>query len=232
MTEEELSIPLEHAAVDAVRAVLHHASGSGRRSAFLLAHGAGIDMDAPLLVAIGRGLAARGIPVMRFRFVYRERMALEGRQLPPDRTPDLEHAHQSALDELTRRLPRSRHVLAGKSLGGRIGTHLAAKGADVAGLVLLGYPLHPPGEPDKERSEHFAAIAQPALFLQGTRDEFGAIPELERALSRFGGRATLAAIEGADHGFDVLARSGRTREEVERELLERIDAWERATFPE
>jgi len=161
-----------------------------------------------------------------------ERAVREGRRLPPDRAPLLEAAHAAALAELERRVPGRPHVLlAGKSLGGRMGTHLAAKGADCAGLVLLGYPLHPAGKPERERSEHFPAIVQPALFLQGSRDALCDLELLRPALERFGGRATLRVIDRADHSFAVPRRTGRTAEDVRAELLAQVDAWERATFP-
>src|SRR5262249_5263023 len=124
-----------------------------------------------------------------------------------------------------------RILLAGKSMGGRISTYLAAKGERCAGLVLFGYPLHPPKQPAKIRSEHFSAIAQPALFLQGTRDEFAELPLLRSALERYGGRATLEVIDTADHGFHVLKSSGKSDDEVRELLLDRVERWERETFP-
>ena len=101
----------------------------------------------------------------------------------------------------------------------------AAKGADARGLVFFGYPLHPPREPHRCRSEHFPAICQPALFLQGTRDEFAELPLLRTALARFGGQATLEVVEGADHGFAVLKSSGRTRTDVYDEVVRTFLGW-------
>ena len=98
--------------------------------------------------------------------------------------------------------------------------------------MLCGYPLHPPGQKEKLRSEHFAALAQPALFLQGTRDDFCDLELLRAALERYGGKATVHVVEGADHGFQVPRSAGRTGEEVLEELFEQVDAWERSTFPE
>jgi uncharacterized protein len=205
--------------------------GHTDRSALLLAHGAGAGPEHPLLAAISRGLAEAGLSVLRFRYPYRERMEREGTRRPPDRMSVLEAAHQAALAELERLAPRSRVLLAGKSMGGRVGSHLAAKGASCRGLVLIGYPLHPAGRPEKERSEHFPAIAQPALFLQGTRDALCELPRLARALERYGGRATLSVIEGADHDFKRPGRGGADAQAAARELVSRIDGWESATFP-
>ena len=229
--EESLTLTVPHPDVDRVAALVDHPRGRPRERAVLLAHGAGADMRSEFLTAMAQGLAERGFAVMRFRYPYMERIAREGLRRPPDRAPLLEAAHAAALAELARRFPRARPLLAGKSLGGRMGTHLAAKGADVSGLVLLGYPLHPAGRPEKERSEHFPALVQPALFVQGTRDALCDLERLRRALARYGGEPTLAVIEAADHSFEVLVRSGRRREEVWGEILERIDTWERTTFP-
>jgi predicted alpha/beta-hydrolase family hydrolase len=184
------------------------------------------------MTAIAEGLAARGFAVLAFHYPYMELNARDGKRRGPDRAPLLEATHAAAARALERHFaPRERPLYAGKSLGGRMATHLAAKGADCAGLILLGYPLHAPGRQASPRSEHFPAIAQPALFLQGTRDVLCDLDLLRRALSTFGGKASLEVIEGADHGFSVPKRSGRTDAQVWGELLERIDAWERAAFP-
>jgi len=231
MAVEELRIPLEHEVLDSLGGVLHAAAGSEREAAVLLAHGAGADMESEFMVAVAEGLAGLGFPVLRFRYPYMERAQREGRRRPPDRAPVLERAHAAALGELQRRRPGRRILLAGKSMGGRMGTHLAAQGFDCAGLVLFGYPLHPPGKPEKQRSEHFPATVQPALFLQGTRDKLCDLDLLRAALRTYGGRASLEVVEGADHGFAVPKRSGLTQQAVRADLLGRVDAWFRATFP-
>ena len=231
MAVEELTIPVEHAHVDEVRGALHAPVGDEREQAILLAHGAGADMDADFMVAAAEGLAAHGFHVLRFRYPYMERADREGRRLPPDRAPVLEAAHTRALDVLRTRLPGRRVLLAGKSMGGRMGTHIAAKGADCAGLVLFGYPLHPPKRPEKQRSEHFPALVQPALFLQGTRDTLCDLDLLRTALETYGGTARLEVIEGADHGFAVLKRSGLDPEAVRQGLWDRVASWAETTFP-
>jgi predicted alpha/beta-hydrolase family hydrolase len=203
-----------------------------RSSAILLAHGAGLDMESPWMSAMASALVERGFDVLRFRYPYMQRAVGAGHPIPPDRTPVLEQAHEAALAELRRLCPQRRWLLAGKSLGGRIATHIAAKGADCAGLVLLGYPLHPPREPERERSEHFGTLAQPALFLQGTRDEFGTPQELARALRRYGGRATLSPIEGGNHSFELPAAAHEPLETVLGEVGQRVAAWDSATWPD
>lgn len=203
-----------------------------RRSVLLLAHGSGVDMEHPWMQAAAGALVAQRFAVLRFRYPYMERIAREARRRPPDRAERLEAAHFAALAELRRRTAGRRWLLAGKSLGARISTHLAAKGADAHGLVLFGYPLHPPRDPARERSEHFAAIAQPALFLHGDRDEFGAPDELRAALKRYSGRATFSLVEGADHSFELPARAKRTIVDVMDELARRVARWDDETFPE
>jgi predicted alpha/beta-hydrolase family hydrolase len=212
-------------------AVLDAPPARARGSAILFAHGAGLDMLSPWMSAMARELVAVGFEVLRFRYPYMQRAHDEHRTLPPDRAPVLEAAHEAAVAKLRELRPKQRILLAGKSLGGRIGSVIAAKGADTAGLVLFGYPLHPPKTPEKERSEHFAALAQPALFLQGTRDEFGGPAELRSALKRYGGKATLSIVEGGDHSFETPKSMGLTLERTLADLAARVDAWERATWP-
>lgn len=231
MEPESLEIPVELAGQGSVSGLLDLPQADSGRCVLLLAHGAGAGATHPFLQAVAQGLAARGLAVLRFHYAYAERALREGRQRPPDRRPVLESVHQSALNTLRARFPDRRVLLGGKSMGGRMGTYLAAGGADCAGLVLVGYPLHPPGRPEKLRSEHFGTIAQPALFLQGTRDALCDLELLTPALETWGGRVTLHVVEGADHGFEVLKKSGRTHAEVIEEICDAIDEWERATFP-
>lgn len=228
MSSERFAIPFHD---EELSAQLDRPQGGARRGAVLLANGAGYHMDAPWMASVAAGLVARGFEVLRFNYLYRERSLRLGHEKPPDRTPVLEEAHAAAAAALRERAGGRRLFLAGKSLGGRIGTHLAAKGEACAGLVLFGYPLHPPNQPAKVRSEHFPTIAQPALFLQGTRDEFAGLELLRTALARYGGRATLHVIEDADHGFHVRKRSGRSDDDVRVELLDRVARWEDETFP-
>ena len=174
---------------------------------------------------------SRGFAVLRFRYAYMQRAVDLGRVQPPDRAPALEAVHELALAELRRRLEPRRVLLAGKSMGARMATHLAAKGAAAHGLVLYGYPLHPPGKPEKERSEHFAMCVQPALFLHGTRDEFGTPDELRLALRRYAGRATLQVIEGSDHSLERPKASSEPLEAVLARVAADVDRWERECWP-
>ena len=161
-----------------------------------------------------------------------ERIRREGGRRPPDRAPVLLAAHRAALAELERRAGGRRVVLAGKSLGGRMASLLAAEGCRCDGLAFFGYPLHPAKKPEKLRSEHFPAIAQPALFLQGTRDALCDLELLRRELETFGGVTRLVLVEDGDHDFQVRRSSGRTREEVLGELVRAFVEWEEASSPD
>jgi predicted alpha/beta-hydrolase family hydrolase len=231
MATAPFRIPVDHRAVESVRAVLDAPDVATDRSAVLLAHGAGAGMESPFLEAIARGLVERDHAVMRFDYPYMERAAREGRRRPPDPPSVLEDVHRRALDVLRERRPGARVLLAGKSMGGRMASRIAAKGAPCSGLVLLGYPLHPPRQPSAPRSEHFPSIAVPSLFLQGTRDDLCDLDLLRVALETYGGRVELALVEGADHDFDVPKKLGRSRSEVLAGLVETIARWERETFP-
>ncbi|MEO6710649.1 MAG: alpha/beta fold hydrolase [Planctomycetota bacterium] len=196
----------------------------------LLAHGAGAGHDLPLLAALAQCLSAARFEILAFHYPYMTRMRREGGRRPPDPMAVLEAAHERALAELSRLTQGGRALLVGKSMGGRVGSMIAAKGAPAQGLVLVGYPLHPARRPEKERSEHFRALAQPALFLSGTRDALCELPLLRRALGFYGGPASLEVIQGADHDFkragaaDPLAAA--------EDLSQRIVAWVEATWPE
>ncbi len=230
MQTESIRVSVPHAGVDWVSAILDRPEEDLGRGVLLLASGAGAPMDSGFLTAVAEGLCERGFPVMRFNYVYDEIAAREGKRRPPDVKPRLLEAHRAALLHLREQYPQRPLVLAGKSMGGRMSTYLAAEGTECAGLALFGYPLHPPGKPEKLRSDHFPAIGQPALFLQGDRDALGDAESLRRELEAFGGKASLEVIEGANHDFGVTKKTGKTRDEVIADLVERFEAWERQAW--
>jgi predicted alpha/beta-hydrolase family hydrolase len=164
----------------------------------VVAHGAGAGMDHPLLVGFCRSMAERGVATARFNFRYAD----AGRR-SPDAEPSLRAAWEEAFEGAAALAGGSRVLAGGKSLGGRIASICAADGMPAAGLVFLGYPLHPPGKPERIRDEHLDRVSVPMLFLQGTRDPFAKPEVLARVLARLGARATLVPIEGGDHSFKV-----------------------------
>ena len=182
----------------------------GADRAVLLAHGAGADMNAATLTIIADALADAKVPSLRFNFPYRA----AGRR-GPDRPPVLEAAVREAVDELARRtkLPPDRLVLGGRSMGGRICSMVAAD-TGALGLVLLGYPLHPPGKATQLRVEHFARLRMPTLFVSGTRDAFGTPAELQRHAKKLKGPVSFHWVETGDHGFKPLKSSGSTVDAV------------------
>jgi len=160
----------------------------------LLAPGAGADRDQPALVAIDKAATAAGLLVARMDFPYRK----AGRK-SPDRPAVLLQAVRDEAEELA---PRVRAlVLGGRSMGGRMCSMAVAEGFPAAGLVLISYPLHPPGRPDRMRTEHFPSLRVPCLFISGTRDAFGAPGELEAATAAIPGPVTHRWIEGKDHAL-------------------------------
>lgn len=186
----------------------------GADRAVLLAHGAGADMHAATLTTVADALADAKVPSLRFRFPYRS----AGRRAP-DRPPVLAAAVREAAAELARRtkLPPERLVLGGRSMGGRVCSLVVGDAADplpALALVLLGYPLHPPGKADRPRVEHFPRLRVPCLFVHGTRDPFGTPDELRAAAKEIRGRVSWHWIDTADHGFKPLKSSGLTPAEV------------------
>jgi len=190
------------------------------RAVVALAHGAGAGMQHPFMCAIHQGLAAGGFVSVKFQFPY---MAA-GRKVP-DRAPVLESAWHAVLRALRERHPDLLLVAAGKSMGGRMASRVAAEGADVDALLMLGYPLHPAGRPQQVRADHFPRIRLPSLFVQGTRDSLCELALLPPALATLGGPTTLHLVEGGDHSFKVLKRAGRDQSEVDSEVLQTCVDW-------
>src|SRR2546421_6482795 len=189
---------------------------------YVLAHGAGAGMTHPFLTAIANGLAERGIATLRYQFPYMEKGSKR-----PD-SPKVAHATvRAAVLEAARLVPNLPLFAGGKSFGGRMTSQAQAESAlpGVRGLVFLGFPLHPPGQPSEERGKHLFDVQIPMLFLQGTRDDFASMQLLEPLCKQLGERATLKLFQDADHSFHVPARSGRKDAEVRAELLDTLADW-------
>jgi predicted alpha/beta-hydrolase family hydrolase len=200
----------------------------GADRAVLLAHGAGSDLHAPALVAVADALAAVGIPSLRFDYPYRA----AGRRAP-DRPAVLADATRAAAADLARRsgVAPERLVLGGRSMGGRVASLVVADEADpqpALGLLLLGYPLHPAGKPERRRDGHFARLDLPVCFVSGTRDALAPRAELTGAARKVSGPVTLHWLESADHGYRPLKASGRSVDDVLAEAAQTSVTWVQA----
>jgi predicted alpha/beta-hydrolase family hydrolase len=192
------------------------------RACYVLAHGAGAGMRHASMDRIAEGLAERGIATFRFNFPY-----MENKQGRPDQ-PAVAHATiRTAVEEAARLCPGLKMVAGGKSFGGRMTSQAQAKAAlpGVKGLAFLGFPLHADKKPSTERAEHLAHVAIPMLFLQGTRDGLADLGLLRPVVAALGAKATLHEVEGGDHSFAVLKKSGRTNDEALAEVLDTLAAW-------
>jgi len=179
----------------------------GARAAVVVGHGAGGDMTGALLEGFATCLYEATFGTLRFNFPYAER----GRK-SPDAAGVLIETYQSAFDAARSMAGEKPVFVGGKSLGGRIASMAVADGLRAGGLVFLGYPLHPPGKPDRLRDEHLYRIREPMLFLQGTEDLFARFELIQEVVARLGRWAVLHPVEGGDHSFRV---KGRRRDDVE-----------------
>jgi predicted alpha/beta-hydrolase family hydrolase len=186
---------------------------------FVLAHGAGAGQSSPFMTAFARGMAERGITTATFDFPY-----MTARRKVPDPAPVLEAHWRRVIDDARSELPALPLYIGGKSMGGRIASQVAAGGhAAIAGLVFLGYPLHPPGRPDKPRDAHLPRITAPMLFVQGTRDTFGTVSEIRALLPRLQ-NATVHEVAGGDHSFKVSGGKAKPAD-VMNDIMDVVAAW-------
>ena len=188
----------------------------------VLAHGAGAAMDTPFMTAFAQGLASKGWRVARFEFAYMAARRNQGAKRPPPKAETLLAEWRAVLDDLSAAFTPSRTVIGGKSLGGRMASLIADR-AGVAGLVCLGYPFHPPGKPERLRTEHLAALATPTLVVQGARDPFGSKDEVA-------GYALSPAIRihwapDGDHGLKPRKASGLSEAENWQGSIDAIDGF-------
>jgi predicted alpha/beta-hydrolase family hydrolase len=185
------------------------------KAALVLAHGAGAGQTSPFMVRFARGMSLRGISAATFDFPY----TAAGRKVP-DRAPVLEQSWCVVLQAARATFAGLPLVIGGKSMGGRMASHIAAQGCEgVDGLVFLGYPLHPPGKPEQRRDAHLPSIAERMLFVQGTRDAFGTSAEIAALLPSLQ-HAELHQIDGGDHSFKVSGRK-----DVLEAIMDGVAAW-------
>jgi predicted alpha/beta-hydrolase family hydrolase len=199
MPAEETDFPL---AVGEVTVSAAYARPENPWATVVVAHGAGAGMEHPFLRGFTDALNSLGLATLRFNFPYRE----AGRRFP-DRPPAAIATWNAAMAAATEQAATHGDSgplwAAGKSFGGRMGSMAVSEGMAAAGLVYLGYPLHPPGKPEKLRDEHLYGMTTPMLFLQGTRDTFATPEILQDVVSRIGPSAVLQWMDGGDHSFAV-----------------------------
>ncbi|MBC9882605.1 alpha/beta hydrolase [Bradyrhizobium sp. INPA01-394B] len=220
MTAKATELKLDIGRIGTVSAILMQPDNA--RACYVLAHGAGTDMRHASMEKIAVGLAERGIATLRFNFPY-----TENKQGRPDQ-PAVAHATiRAAVEEAARLCPGLKLVAGGKSFGGRMTSQAQSKTPlpGVKGLAFLGFPLHADKKPSTERAEHLAGVEIPMLFLQGTRDGLADLGLLRPVIAALGPRAMLHEIEGGDHSFAVLKKSGRTNEGALAEVLDTLAAW-------
>jgi uncharacterized protein len=192
------------------------------RACFVFAHGAGAGMTHRFMEGFAEGLCKRGIASLRYQFLYMEKGSRR-----PDSPAIAQETVRAAVAEAGRCCPGLPLIAGGKSFGGRMTSQAqaAAPLQGVHGLAFLGFPLHPAGKPSSDRARHLADVHIPMLFLQGTRDSLAEVALIEPVVKRLGSSATLHLVDGADHSFHVLARSGRNDGDVLREILDVFAGW-------
>ena len=174
---------------------------SALAATFIFAHGAGADKNHPFMQTIAKGLAAKGIRVVRFDFPYMVKRQQDGKRRPPDRAPKLLEAYTQVIEQFA----NQPLVIGGKSMGGRIASHLIEH-PQVQAVACLGFPFHPPGKPEQYKGEHLASLSKPCLILQGQRDTFGSQAEVEQfPLSR---SVSVRYLPDGDHSFVPRKSSG------------------------
>ncbi|MEZ8292509.1 alpha/beta fold hydrolase [Vibrio splendidus] len=185
---------------------------------FVFAHGAGAGMDHEFMQSVAKGLAFKGIRVIRFNFPYMIKRAEDGKRRPPDRAPKLLEAYQDIIEQCD----ADKLVIGGKSMGGRMASHLSEVDK-VAAMACLGFPFHPPGKPEKYKGEHLAELQKPCLILQGERDTFGKREEFtDFDLSD---SIRVEFIPDGDHSFKPRKSSGYTEQQNIALTVEKLSAF-------
>jgi uncharacterized protein len=192
------------------------------RACYVFAHGAGAGMAHSFMEAFSAGLGERGIASLRYQFPYMEKGSKR-----PDPPAVARTTVRAAVAKAAEIFPGLGLIAGGKSFGGRMTSQAqaAAPLTGVRGLAFVGFPLHPAGKPSTDRADHLAEVNIPMLFLQGTRDALAEVALIEPVVQRLAPRAALHLVDGADHSFHVLARSGRNDREAMNEILDAFAGW-------
>ena len=223
----ELTVRLETGA--ATTALVYPAAGADVApvgATLILGHGAGAGQRSTFMVDFSRALSVLGVDVVTFNFLYTE----QGRKIP-DRAPALELCYRAVIDAVRAEMESARRclVIGGKSMGGRIATQVAAadRQPGLAGLVLLGYPLHPPGQPAQRRDKHLPAVMRPILFVQGSRDAFGTPEELTPLVTTLQPTPVLHVVTHGDHSFKLSRKDPAAQAAVYTNVQHVIVSWMR-----
>jgi predicted alpha/beta-hydrolase family hydrolase len=206
---------------DATTTAAYDPSPNGdHTTVFVCAHGAGGNMADKGLLTTTRAIGARGIDIVRFNFLYKEKKSSR-----PDQMPVLKETTKAVVARVREELRPKQLIIGGRSMGGRAASMLAADGFDADGLLLLAYPLHPAGRPEQLRDAHLPAIRMPVLCINGTRDALCTPSLMSAALETVTAPWQMLWIDGADHSFHVLKSSGKTDAQVMNEIAESAQAW-------
>ena len=217
MSNSHWTIPVGNETTSAICDPAANGDGS---TVFVCAHGAGGNMADKSLLTVSRALGARGLSIVRFNFLYKEK-----RSSRPDPMPKLKETTEAVVARVRSELRPKTLIIGGRSMGGRAASMLAADGFDCSGLLLLAYPLHPPGKPDQLRDAHLPSIRVPVVCVNGTRDPF-CTPELMKGvLERVTAPWQMLWLETADHSFHVLKSSGKTDAQVMGEVADAAEKW-------
>lgn len=187
---------------------------------FVCAHGAGGSISDRNTLQLAAALRDRGLNVVRFNFLYREKKSSR-----PDPMPRLEECFAAVIERVRDEIKPRTLIIGGRSMGGRAASMMAAKNFACDGLLLFAYPLHPPGHPEKLRDAHLPSISVPVLCFNGTRDPFCTPDLMEATLKTVKTRWDMHWVEGADHSFHVPKSSGRTDTDVLKEMAEMTGKW-------
>jgi uncharacterized protein len=221
ISPSELSVAVQ---TGAVTTALVYPADRTSPATFILAHGAGANQRSPFMVSYSQAIAALGVDVVTFNFLYTEQ-----RRRLPDRTPLLEACYRAVIDTVRGRVESARRLLVvgGKSMGGRVASQIAAADRDllIGGVVLLGYPLHPPGRASDRRDRHLGCVRRPMLFVQGSRDAFGSPDELAEALEALQPQPVLHVVRGADHSFKLKGRDVNAQAAIDDDVQRTVAEW-------
>jgi predicted alpha/beta-hydrolase family hydrolase len=216
MTEIPWKVPVG----DETTSVVYRPGGANDGVVFVAAHGAGGRLNDKSMLALANELESRKIDVVRFNFLYRERGSAR-----PDPMPRLEKCFEAVVAKVREELNPRVLIIGGRSMGGRAASMMAAKNFACDGLLLLAYPLHPPGQPEKLRDAHLPDIRVPVLCFSGTRDPFITPELMTKSLASVKTKWEMHWLEGADHSFHVLKSSGRTDAQVLEEVGVAVAEW-------